>query len=188
MKKTAIKGIVLAVLTLLIVTSCTSLTALTSSMETKGESYVLAESDDINGHHKVEAILIDKQPKGLATQFYDVRLTKYSTNDVLEGYGVQFRSTTSSGYLNNAFYIDYSDKYMKVDGVTYKLEARESSTDNVEVGSTSTMVKEYSLTNEMVEALRNASEIMFQYYQYNNKDEVVTIDAQYLDAIKAFLN
>ncbi len=90
MKKTIVLSIIFVLLTLLLA-SCTSLTALGSSMETKGVSYVLAESDDISGHHKVEAILIDKQTKDLATSFFDVRLTKYYTNDVLEGYRVPYQ-------------------------------------------------------------------------------------------------
>lgn len=188
MKKTLIMNIVLVLLALLLA-SCSTLTALGSSMEKKGESYVLAESDDISGHHKVEAILIDKQTKGLSTDFFDVRLTKYSTNDVLEGYGVQFRSTCSSGEFNNAFYIDHArQKTMKIDGTIFTLESRTSSSADSVVGSTSIINKEYNLSDEMLEALRNATEISFQYYQYNNKDEVVTIDAQYLDAIKEFLN
>lgn len=189
MKKRVLFGVGLVLLTVLL-TSCTSILALGSALETKGEAYVLTKSDDIYGHHETEAILVDKQSEGLATEFYDVRFLKTSTNGVVEDYGVQFRRTNQKGLFQRSLFSEALDvdKVIRVNGVNYILSDKHnlSNQEDIISGTPTVSMMEFRFSDELVNALKNAETISVQYYEKSNKVKLIDIDAKYMEAIREF--
>ncbi len=189
MNKKFVFGLLVALLVVMF-TSCTTATvALGSAVETKGETYVLQKSDDINGHHEVEAILVDKQSKGLATEFYDVRFLRMLTNSVVNDYAIQFRRTLPRGNLKSFELSTWDlDKVIKIDDVPYLLTDSVTIQDDINLNGVSHSNMEFRLNAEIVNALKKANTIKVQYFKYNNKPVVVDIDPKYMEAIRDFFN
>ena len=186
-KRSNMKKFSLIVLVVLLVstvlTSCMSLNVLGSALETKNEEYVLEKTDDIYGHHEVKAVLFAKQVEGHAAVDIGLRLKKEYLNDALNAdFGYQLNVRYIHNVAGQSVY-PTSKAMAKIDGKVYDLGY--IFTSNLE-GLNGSEV-DIKLKAEVVEALKNATEVSFQVHETLNGAQMIEVPAEGVEAIKSFI-
>jgi hypothetical protein len=188
MKKT-VKAVLLLTVLAMLLASCSAVSAIMGAANTKYVEYEFKKNKDIYGEHIKYAVLIDQKTEGLAASYFEVRLIRNTTDGVTESYGINFRHQSNMGY--DSYYDMWEEPVLKVDGKIFKLQAKNLSQlfgdEKVNAGNLRITEKEFTISDELVSALKNASEIIVQYYSKNNKEQLVTIGNEGLQATKEFL-
>lgn len=177
--------VLLSALVALLLASCSILGAVLTAAETMYTPYVLDETTDIYGHHVTTAIAVDKQTEGLAASDFTVRVLKKTLDDELVSYGLLFRETDN--LTNDGYYYMSMFPLLKVDDQVFDFPL-ESLPEYMSAGDIRFKEVEVTLPDEAVEALKTAENVYVQYYEVNDKDKLIQLTPEGVQAIKDFLN
>ena len=182
MKKISLLFVVLMIVTL---ASCSTLGALLGAMETQRVAYVMDESSDIYGEHRTVAILVNKKTEGLAASDFATRFLREELNGEVVSYGIQFRE--QDNLTNDGYYYMTMFPLIRVDGVVYDFPL-ESLPEYQFAGDIRFKEVEVTLSDEAVEALKNAQSIAVQFYSVNDVDQLIEFSEEDVQATRDFFN
>lgn len=165
--------------------SCSMLGAVLGSTEAIYVPYVLEESSDIYGDHVKTAVTVDRQTEGLAASTFTVRFIENRLNGEVENYGLLFRE--QDNLSNDGYYYMTMFPLIRVDGEVFEFPLA-ALPEYTYAGDIRFKEVEVRLPNAAVEALRNAEEVVVQYYSVNDQDKLVELTPEGVQAIKDLIN